>query len=77
MKTAEEPKDPGLSFILMKIRMLDEDEAYDVMEAYVKKQAKDEITKFQDFLLKHGYCDVDVYAEPPTAIDRYFNPKLR
>ena len=38
---------------------------------------KTEITAFLDFLLKNGYCDVDVYAEPPTGIDQYFNPKLR
>ncbi len=38
---------------------------------------KDELTDFLDFLLKEGYCDSDVYSEPPTAIDQYliFNKK--
>ncbi len=37
---------------------------------------KDELTKFLDFLLKNGYCDTDVYSEPPSAIDRYMHPSL-
>ncbi len=46
-------------------------------ESYATEKAKTEITAFLDFLLKQGYCDADVYVEPPTAIDQYFNPKLR
>ena len=26
---------------------------------------------YQHFLLKNGYCDTDVYAEEPTALDQY------
>ena len=38
---------------------------------------KDELSDFLDFLLKEGYCDTDVYYEPPTALDQYliFNKK--
>ncbi len=43
---------------------------------YVIELVKDELTTFLDFLLKNGYCDSDVYSEPPTAIDRYMHPKL-
>ena len=31
----------------------------------------DELLAFLDFLLKEGYCDSDVYAEEPTALDQY------
>ena len=43
----------------------------------LKELIKTELTDFLDFLLKEGYCDTDVYAEPPTAIDQYliFNKK--
>ena len=36
-----------------------------------KEWEKEDLTKFLYWLLKHGYCDDDVYFEPPTAIDRY------
>jgi len=36
-----------------------------------------ELTNFLDFLLKEGYCDSDVYGEPPTVIDQYLDPRLR
>ncbi|KKM93745.1 hypothetical protein LCGC14_1205390 [marine sediment metagenome] len=36
-----------------------------------------ELTSFLDFLLKNGYCDTDVYSEPPSAIDRYMHPSLK
>lgn len=38
-----------------------------LMEQY----SKQELTNFLDFLLKGGYCDSDVYDEPPTAVDQY------
>ena len=41
-----------------------------VLEA-MDEYSKSELTKFLDFLLKEGYCDTDVYSEPPTAIDQY------
>jgi hypothetical protein len=44
-----------------------------VLEEY----AKIEITRFLDFLLKEGYCDSDVYSEPPTAIDQYYEKKRK
>ena len=51
-------------------------ELYENRESYAKELVKDELTKFLDFLLKNGYCDSDVYSEPPSAIDRYMHPKL-
>lgn len=41
------------------------------MEHDLNQVIKTELTSFLDFLLKEGYCDSDVYAEPPTAIDQY------
>lgn len=38
---------------------------------------KDVLTRYTDFLLEWGYCDADVYCEPPTAIDRFLLPELR
>lgn len=38
---------------------------------------KDTLTRYTDFLLEWGYCDADVYCEPPTAIDRFLFPDLR
>jgi len=42
---------------------------------------KDELQPFLDFLLKEGYCDADVYAEPPkkdlTVIDAYIIQKSK
>ncbi|HDY88086.1 MAG TPA: hypothetical protein ENH82_08245 [bacterium] len=43
---------------------------------YVIELVKDELTTFLDFLLKNGYCDTDVYDEPPSAIDRYMHSSL-
>ena len=36
---------------------------------------KGELDEFLQWLLKNGYCDTDVYAEPPTAIDQYLAQK--
>ena len=49
------------------------DQFIKAMEEYVK----DVLTDYTDYLLKAGYCDSDVYSEPPSAIDRFLNPKLR
>jgi hypothetical protein len=38
---------------------------------------KDLLTEFIEFLVEEGYCDTDVYDEPPTAIDKFINPGLR
>jgi len=35
------------------------------------EETKIHLKQFLDFLLKEGYCDTDVYSEPPTAIDQY------
>lgn len=37
----------------------------------IDNSKKELLTDFLDFLLKKGYCDTDVYCEPPTAIDQY------
>lgn len=35
-------------------------------------QARQEaLEQYTDFLVKHNYCDSDVYAEEPKAIDRF------
>ena len=38
---------------------------------------KDVLTRYTEFLLDFGYCDADVYCEPPSAIDRFLFPNLR
>lgn len=53
--------------------ILDGNEFVHIMEEYGKTL----LTDYTEFLLKHGYCDSDVYCEPPSAIDRYMHPKLR
>jgi hypothetical protein len=43
-------------------------------EALKLRKRSDDLTlldKYTKFLLKHGYCDTDVYDEPPTAIDEF------
>ena len=42
----------------------------------MEEYAKETLSDYTDFLLDHGYCDTDVYCEPPTAIDRFMHPKL-
>lgn len=36
------------------------------------------LEKYNDFLLKNRYTDADIYAEEPTAIERFLeeNPEL-
>ncbi len=48
-------------------RFIDHEGAEKLLENY----KKDVLTDFLDFLLKNGYCDTDVYCEPPTVIDQY------
>ena len=43
----------------------------------VDNYSKDLLTEYTEFLLKEGYCDSDVYCEPPTAIDRFMHKELR
>ena len=38
---------------------------------------KDMLTEYTEYLMRDGYCDADVYCEPPTAIDRFLFPDLR
>jgi hypothetical protein len=38
--------------------------------------AKEVLGRYTAFLVKEGYCDSDVYCEPPTTIDRFIYPKL-
>ena len=46
------------------------------LDANLNEVIKEELENYTQFLLRNGYCDSDVYCEPPTAIDRYFHPKL-
>ena len=48
----------------------------DIIEMAVTEWSKNLLTEYTDFLLKNGYCDTDVYCEPPSAIDRFFHPEL-
>jgi hypothetical protein len=48
-----------------------------VAEHRINELIKEKLTEYTDFLLKEGYCDTDVYCEPPTAVDQFLNPKLR
>jgi hypothetical protein len=43
-----------------------------MMEEYVKVI----LTEYTLFLVKNGYCDSDVYDNPPSSIDRFMHPKL-
>ena len=43
----------------------------------LNEKEKQLLEDFLDFLLKEGYCDSDVYTEPPSAIDRFMHPKLK
>lgn len=47
-----------------------------IVEA-MEDHALEMLQGYTDFLVKHGYCDTDVYYESPPAIDRYLNPQLR
>ena len=47
------------------------------MTNYNQDSIKDVLTEYTEFLLKEGYCDSDVYCEPPTAIDRFMHKELR
>ena len=40
-----------------------------------KSDLMEQLKDFLDYLLQAGYCDSDVYDEPPTAIDRYMKTK--
>jgi hypothetical protein len=47
---------------------------YDKWKELKDRSDKMELLKaYTDFLLENGYCDSDVYDEPPTAIDRFLN----
>ena len=47
-------------------------EVTSLMDSYSKYM----LYEYTEFLLKNGYCDTDVYCEPPSAIDRFFHPSL-
>jgi hypothetical protein len=38
---------------------------------YIIQAVMSILEDYTQFLLKEGYCDTDVYAEEPTAIDQY------
>jgi len=58
-------------------RYLNSKDRSDIIEMAVTEWSKDLLTEYTDFLLKEGYCDSDVYCEPPSAIDRFLIPQLR
>ena len=54
------------------MNVLEEEQAIKALDAY----AKEVLTHYTEFLVKSGYCDTDVYNEPPSAIDRFLYPKI-
>jgi len=54
-------------------KYLDTKDRSDIVVMAMTEWGKDLLTEYTDFLLKNGYCDSDVYSEPPSAIDQYLN----
>jgi hypothetical protein len=44
-----------------------------LMDQYLKIN----LQEYTEYLLENGYCDIDVFCEGNTSIDRFLNPKLR
>lgn len=42
---------------------------------YIIRAMLDLLDKYNNFLLDNNYTDADVYAEEPTAIDRFLTEK--
>ena len=42
---------------------------------YIVRAMMDLLAEYDEFLLKHGYTDVDVWYEKPTAIDSFLYNK--
>lgn len=64
-------KHPGLKTLLEYKQMRGNAER--IIDEHIDQEIKLKLTEFLDFLLEEGYCDADVYAEPPTAIDQFLN----
>jgi len=47
---------------------------YEVLN-YVKSSLEAILEDYNNFLLKNGYTDADIYAEEPTALERYLENK--
>jgi len=43
----------------------------EAMDKYAIAKIKDRLEKYNQFLLKNGYTDTDIYQEEPTAIDQF------
>lgn len=42
-----------------------------IVEQNKKVEIQEALHRYSDWLLKHGYTDADIYAEPPHAVDRF------
>lgn len=43
---------------------------------YLTDEIEKLLEKYNEFLIKNNYVDADIYAEEPTAIDRFLGRKL-
>lgn len=54
--------------------VLPSDDAVDILthvEVWLQNHEKELLSKYNEFLLKEGYCDTDIEQEEPTAIDQF------
>jgi len=73
MKTKEQILDE-LGFDYAKFKFDNEYSAKNILLA-MEEYAKEMLEAYTQFLVKEGYCDTDVYSEPPTAIDQFLKIK--
>lgn len=49
----------------------------DFLRREIAQAREESVLEYTDFLLKHGYVDSDVWAEKPTASERFFSQNSR
>jgi hypothetical protein len=64
-------KSAGWGFVQEESVMKFEDELRSKLHSLAAKSGERVLEDYTKFLTKHGYCDADVYAEEPTAIERF------
>ena len=50
------------------------DDVLSFIDTLIGKREQDLLERYNHFLLRHGYVDSDIWAEEPTAIDRFLSP---